>query len=120
MSSRVWASGRDRLVRSSQMPLKRDRSSAKLSRLETGQVAPNVRDVRDLLEMYDVSIEAQPWWSLRAARSNSPFFTPARNASHSSDVKLNRGPQWLRVLLSATTIVPSLSVDTATHPPPTQ
>lgn len=29
-------------------------STAKLSRLETGQVAPKIRDVRDLLEMYEV------------------------------------------------------------------
>lgn len=29
-------------------------STAKLSRLETGQVSPKIRDVRDLLEMYDV------------------------------------------------------------------
>jgi transcriptional regulator with XRE-family HTH domain len=32
-------------------------STAKLSRLETGQVVPKIRDVRDLLEMYEVPDE---------------------------------------------------------------
>jgi len=34
-------------------------SPSKLSRLETGQVAPKIRDVRDLLEMYDAPVEVR-------------------------------------------------------------
>lgn len=57
-------------------------SSAKLSRLETGQVAPKLRDVRDLLDMYDVPSDLRQrlmhwaedakehgWWEPLVART---------------------------------------------------
>ena len=47
-------------------------SPSKLSRLETGQVAPKIRDVRDLLEIYQAPADVRERMMRRASEAKEP------------------------------------------------
>ncbi len=74
-------------------------SPAKLSRLETGQVAPKTRDVRDLLEEYDAPADVRVQLMEMADEAKEPGWWEPVNAAPAGDLSL-----WLSLEAEAETL----------------